>query len=70
MLKNLFTVAALCAIATVAHPDSFETDNHAFLIKEGKYSQASVPESNIILGILAVSGSIFVGNRKQEKFVK
>lgn len=45
----------------------FETDNHTFKIGKGKY--ASVPEPSIALGMLAVSGAMFLSKRKQQKSV-
>lgn len=48
----------------------FETDNHTFRIAKGKYSQASVPEPSIALGMLAFSGGMFLRKRKQKKSVE
>lgn len=48
----------------------FETDNHTFKIAKGKYKYsqaASVPEPSIALGMLAVSGAMFLNKRKRQK---
>ncbi len=46
----------------------FETDNHTFRIAKGKFSRAaSVPEPSIALGMLAVSGAMFLNKRKGQK---
>ncbi len=47
----------------------FETDNHTFKIAKGKYSQASVPEPSIALGMLVMSGGMLLRKRKQQKSV-
>ncbi len=47
----------------------FETDNHTFHIGKGKFAQASVPEPSIALGMLALSGGMFLRKRKQKKSV-
>ncbi|MGD1871628.1 MAG: PEP-CTERM sorting domain-containing protein [Mastigocoleus sp.] len=47
----------------------FETDNHTFRIGKGAYSQG-VPEPSIALGMLALSGGMFLRKRKQQTSVQ
>ncbi len=48
----------------------FETDNHTFRVGKGKFVQASVPEPSFALGMLAVSGGMFLRKRKSHKSAK